>query len=127
MINKRNWTFLVLLQFREAKFSCFELHTLNFLPGWCHGYTCQERLSTFNAIVAMDFHYEMYMTSYNPQKTRLKLLNVEEEHAITVEIYYPKPQRLDIYRQSKSTIPYYPYDHANLLASELDDNWSFST
>ena len=72
--------------------------------GWCHGYTCQERISTFNAIVAIGLHYEMFLTSYNPQKTRLKLLNVKETDAITIEIFYPKPQRLDIYRRSMFTL-----------------------
>ncbi|XP_066917357.1 fibrocystin-L-like [Clytia hemisphaerica] len=66
--------------------------------GWCHGYTCQERVSMFQMIVNMHRHYDLYLTSYNPQKTRLMILNAEEEDAIRLAIYYPKPQRLDIYR-----------------------------
>lgn len=69
--------------------------------GWCHGYTCQERISTFYALVATDKHYEMFLTSYNPQKTRLQLLNAVDTEVIRVEIYYPKPQRLDIYKKGK--------------------------
>ena len=67
--------------------------------GWCHGYTCQERISTFNFIVATGKHYEIFLTSYNPQKTRFQLLNANETDAIRIEIFYPKPQRLDIYRK----------------------------
>lgn len=67
--------------------------------GWCLGYTCSERISTFNTIVAMGYHYELHMTSYNPQKTRLRLLNANETDSMRIEIYYPKPQRLDIYRK----------------------------
>ena len=70
--------------------------------GWCHGYTCQKRISTFNAIIATDKHYEIFFTSYNPQKTRLHLLNSDEADTIRVEIFYPKPQRLDIYRKGKN-------------------------
>ena len=69
--------------------------------GWCHGYTCQERISTFNAIVASGKHYEVFLTSNNPQKMRLQLLNAHDDDVIRVEIFYPKPQRLDIYRKSK--------------------------
>ena len=69
--------------------------------GWCHGYTCQERISTFNALISLDKHYEVFMTSSNPQKTRLRLLNVNESEVISVEIFYAKPQRLDVYRKSK--------------------------
>ena len=66
--------------------------------GWCLGYTCQERLSTFHTVVSIGERYEVYLTSYNPQKTRLMLLNVEKTDGIRVEIYYPKPNRVDVYR-----------------------------
>ena len=70
--------------------------------GWCHGYTCQERVSMFQTAVAINHHYEIYMTSYNPQKTRLMLLNANDEERIRVEIFYPKSQRLDVYKQGKA-------------------------
>ena len=41
------------------------------------------------------------MTSYNPQKTRLKLLNANGKHAILVSIFYPKPHRVDVYKKSE--------------------------
>jgi len=66
--------------------------------GWCHGYTCQERLSKFEIVVATGFHYEVHMTSYNPQQTRLWLLNSDDEDVIRIEIYYPKPERIDVFR-----------------------------
>jgi len=67
--------------------------------GWCFGFTCQERISTFYTVVADQQHYEVYMTSYNPQKTRLFLLNTESEEGNLVEIYYPKPERIDVYKR----------------------------
>lgn len=30
--------------------------------GWCFGYTCQERISTFYAIVATQRNYTLYFT-----------------------------------------------------------------
>ena len=67
--------------------------------GWCNGYTCQERVSMFQTAVTIGNHYEVHMSSYNPQQTRLMLLNANEEESIRVEIFYPKPQRFDIYKK----------------------------
>ncbi len=65
--------------------------------GWCHGYTCQERISTFYTVVASELSYSLHFTSYNPHKTRLHLLNSKMTDSILVSIYYAKPQRLDVY------------------------------
>lgn len=70
--------------------------------GWCHGYTCQERISTFNALVSTGEQYEVFLTSNNPKKIRLMLLNVEESEAVRVEMFYQRPERLDIYRKGKA-------------------------
>uniref|UniRef100_A0A7M5X729 Cadherin domain-containing protein n=2 Tax=Clytia hemisphaerica TaxID=252671 RepID=A0A7M5X729_9CNID len=70
--------------------------------GWCHGYTCQERISTFYTMIVDQQHYEVYMTSYNPQKTRLKMLNAAQNEGILVEIYYPKPNRIDVYKKTSN-------------------------
>lgn len=67
--------------------------------GWCHGYTCQERVSMFQTAVTINNHYEVHMTSYNPQKTRFMLLNANVEERIRIEVFYPKSQRLDVYKQ----------------------------
>lgn len=42
--------------------------------GWCMGYTCQERISTFYSIVAVDYIYEMAMTGTPPQVGSIKRL-----------------------------------------------------
>lgn len=65
--------------------------------GWCHGYTCQKRLSTFNAIVAMEKDYEIYLTSYNPKNMRFMMVDANAEDTILIRLYNPKPQRLDVY------------------------------
>ena len=47
--------------------------------GWCFGYTCQERLSTFFTLVATGIPTEVTFTGTNPQKMRLHLFNAENQ------------------------------------------------
>ncbi|KAG0718998.1 Fibrocystin-L [Chionoecetes opilio] len=65
--------------------------------GWCFGYTCQERISTFYSVVAAGQTYEMAMTSTPPQLLRLHLLHAPPGEAVILRIFFPKPQRYDIY------------------------------
>ncbi|XP_033119895.1 fibrocystin-L-like [Anneissia japonica] len=73
--------------------------------GWCHGYTCQERISTFMAVVASGQTYEMYMSGTNPQHIRLHLLNTRPDQKVVVGIWYANPQRLDVYHQGRYVMP----------------------
>ena len=69
--------------------------------GWCLGYTCQERISTFYGIVATGTNYSLYFTSNEPQKLRLHLLNSDATDAIRIGVFYKRPQRQDVYVNSK--------------------------
>ena len=69
--------------------------------GWCHGYTCQKRLSTFNAIIAMKKDYEIYLTSYNPKNMRFMMVDAQAGDTILIRLYNPKPQRLDVHHNGK--------------------------
>ncbi|XP_022097673.1 fibrocystin-L-like isoform X1 [Acanthaster planci] len=73
--------------------------------GWCHGYTCQERISTLYTIVATGKDYEVYFTSTNPQVLRLHLLNSDENQAVVLGIWYANPQRLDVYYKNEYVTP----------------------
>ncbi|ROT65416.1 putative fibrocystin-L [Penaeus vannamei] len=64
--------------------------------GWCFGYTCQERISTFYAVVATGHVYEMAMTSTPPQVIRFHLLHTDPSEAVLLRMYFPKTQRYDI-------------------------------
>ncbi|XP_063605340.1 fibrocystin-L-like [Penaeus indicus] len=64
--------------------------------GWCFGYTCQERISTFYAVVATGHTYEMAMTSTPPQVIRFHLLHTDPSEAVLLRMYFPKMQRFDI-------------------------------
>ena len=65
--------------------------------GWCFGYTCQERISTFHAMVAIDQTFEIHMTSTPPQHLRYHLLNSADDEFIVVKFWYPKRQQLEIF------------------------------
>jgi hypothetical protein len=51
--------------------------------GWCFGYTCQERLSTFHSIIAIGTMTEIVMTSTPPLHLRYHLLHSQADQAIT--------------------------------------------
>ncbi|XP_067947416.1 fibrocystin-L-like [Watersipora subatra] len=65
--------------------------------GWCSGYTCRKRVSTFMALVATDVHYALYFTSTAPQHLRLTMLNSGPNEMITLEIYNTISNRIDVY------------------------------
>ena len=65
--------------------------------GWCGGYTCQERISTFYGVVAAGVDYQVGLTSTNPQRFRVVLLDAQEDQAVTLGLIYTRPQRLDVF------------------------------
>ncbi|XP_064639845.1 fibrocystin-L-like [Lineus longissimus] len=73
--------------------------------GWCQGYTCQERISTFWALVALEKHYDIYFTSTSPSKLQLRLLQVEPSDTIRVAVFYGLPYRFDVYYQGQYISP----------------------
>lgn len=73
--------------------------------GWCGGYTCQERISTFFTIVATELHYVVALTSTNPQDFALYMLNARPDQAIVTCLIYTNPQRLDVYHNGVYVVP----------------------
>ncbi|XP_049710533.1 fibrocystin-L isoform X3 [Elephas maximus indicus] len=73
--------------------------------GWCAGYTCQRRLSLFHSIVALNKSYEVYFTGTSPQNLRLMLLNVDDNKAVRVGIFFSTLQRLDVYVNNSLVCP----------------------
>ncbi len=73
--------------------------------GWCGGYTCQERISTFFSIVATQLHYVVALTSTNPQDFGLCMLNARPDQAIVTCLIYTNPQRLDVYHNGVYVVP----------------------
>ena len=83
--------------------------------GWCGGYTCQERISTFYGIVAESFTYTIGLTSTNPQNMAIHLLNSRPEEAIVVRVINTNPQRLDVYITRNNRDNYVPPNNARVL------------
>ncbi|XP_078698697.1 fibrocystin-L-like isoform X2 [Branchiostoma floridae x Branchiostoma belcheri] len=65
--------------------------------GWCAGYTCQKRISTFWAVVATEKEYLIHFSGLSPQNLQLQLLNTAPDKSLVVGIYYCRPERLDVY------------------------------
>ncbi|XP_069121982.1 fibrocystin-L-like [Argopecten irradians] len=65
--------------------------------GWCSGYTCRKRLSTFSALVATDKEFVIYFTGTAPQHLRFFLLNSDDTEAVKLSVWYSQPSRRDLY------------------------------
>ena len=83
--------------------------------GWCGGYTCQERISTFYGIVATGVDYKLGLTSTNPQIFRILLLNASPSDVITLCIIYTTSQKLEVVVDNQIIQP----KHTELVNGEL--------
>ncbi|XP_063309061.1 fibrocystin-L-like [Pelobates fuscus] len=64
----------------------------------CNGSNCKEkRVSLFHSIVATNKSFDIYFSTTSPQNVRLMLLNCDSTKSIRVGIFFPNPQRLDVY------------------------------
>jgi len=65
--------------------------------GWCMGYTCLKRLSTFYGIFAMQSYYEVTYAGTNPKDMSYHMLSESEDDMVVIKIWYSSPMRLVIY------------------------------
>ena len=65
--------------------------------GWCNGYTCQKRLSTFMAIVQTRKHIDIFLTSTTPSHMRFRLLNSDASNVAILGLFYTSLQQVDVY------------------------------
>ena len=87
--------------------------------GFCGGYSCQERISTFYFLVAEGLNYTVVLTSTNPQNLALHLLHANDNQTITVAIIYDNPQRLDVYVSENGQDNYIVPNNAYMEDSNL--------
>ena len=73
--------------------------------GWCGGYTCQERISTFYAIVSTGLNYTIRVTGTNPQRANFMLLHASDSQSLRIAYVYNNAQRLDVYVGSEYIVP----------------------
>ncbi|XP_069115224.1 fibrocystin-L-like [Argopecten irradians] len=65
--------------------------------GWCSGYTCRKRLSTFMALVVTGKEYLIHFTGTSPQHLRYFLLNSDDTDSIKLSVWYSQPNRRDLF------------------------------
>ncbi|XP_052063080.1 fibrocystin-L-like [Mytilus californianus] len=73
--------------------------------GWCSGYTCRKRLSTFMALVITEKTYIIHFTGTTPQGMRYFLLNTDDTQSVVLGVWYSKPFRLDVYYKNIHVMP----------------------
>jgi hypothetical protein len=73
--------------------------------GWCNGYTCQKRISTFMALVESGHHYDIYLTSTTPNQIRFRILNADTTIRVSLALYYSSLQEIDVYANSIYVAP----------------------
>jgi len=65
--------------------------------GWCAGYTCLKRLSTFYSIVPVPQHLTIYFMSTVPSKMRWHLLHAADSEAVTIANWRASPNKLRVH------------------------------
>ena len=71
----------------------------------CFGYACQKRISNFYSIVGTNMMYEIHLTSTPPIHMRYRLKHNEGGDAILLKLYFPKPQRIDVFVGERYVAP----------------------
>ncbi|KAK3716577.1 hypothetical protein RRG08_039372 [Elysia crispata] len=64
--------------------------------GWCSGYTCRKRLSTFQGIVALGKVFDIFLSSTNPKKMRFMLMNSNADECVRLSIWSLQQNRLEV-------------------------------
>ncbi|XP_067676837.1 fibrocystin-L-like isoform X2 [Haliotis asinina] len=73
--------------------------------GWCAGYTCQKRISTFHALIPEGDKSDIYFTGTSPHVLRLQLINADNTKSARVGVYYSERHRLDVYVGDNFILP----------------------
>jgi len=64
--------------------------------GWCFGYTCLKRLSTFHATVASNVTYDLAFAGTNPQSLRFAM-PTDPEVRVMLAVWYSSPNKLQVF------------------------------
>jgi hypothetical protein len=83
--------------------------------GWCFGYTCQKRISTFKAMVAPSKNYDIYLSSTPPKQLRFRILNSDSSYKVRLSMYYFTSMRIDLYLNGV----YVPPTNAEYIGSNM--------
>ena len=73
--------------------------------GWCFGYTCQKRISTFLALVVSNHSYDVYLTATPPNKLRFRIIQSNNAFKIRLSMSYTTSNNINVYRASNLMLP----------------------
>ena len=71
----------------------------------CFGYACQKRISNFYSIVGTNMMYEIHLTSTPPIHMRYRLKHNDGGDPVLMKIFFPKPQRIDVFAGERYVAP----------------------
>jgi hypothetical protein len=91
--------------------------------GWCFGYTCQRRISTFFAVLVSNRNYDIYFTSTPPNQLRFRILNADSNFRVRLSMHYSTSNRVDLYKNSKFVEPTNAeYVNGNMVLRDPQNN-----
>jgi hypothetical protein len=65
--------------------------------GWCNGYSCGTRISTFMALIESRHQYLIYLSSTQPNDIRFRIINSNTSIVNILALQYDSLQQIDVY------------------------------
>ncbi|XP_060584412.1 fibrocystin-L-like isoform X2 [Ruditapes philippinarum] len=93
--------------------------------GWCNGYTCLKRISTFIAMILDQTPVDIYFSSTQPDHIRFALIRADPSRCAVVGLYYLNPNRIDVYKNTVSNNDLSKTDYILPKNGEYDTNGNF--
>ena len=95
--------------------------------GWCNGYTCQKRISTFMSIIESKHRYDIYFSSTTPNHMRFRILNSDSSIVSILSLYYDSLQQIDVYANNIYVSPINrDTSYSYLMLTDQTNNVSFT-
>ncbi|CAF3424464.1 unnamed protein product [Rotaria sp. Silwood1] len=96
--------------------------------GWCNGYTCQKRISTFMSLVQSRHRYDVYLSSTTPNHIRFRLLNSDSSIVNILSLYYDSLQQIDVYANNIYVSPVNrDLSYSYLILTDQPNNITFTS
>jgi hypothetical protein len=73
--------------------------------GWCFGYTCQKKISTFLSLIVSNHSYDIYLTATPPNKLRFRIIKSNSAFKIRLSMSYTTSNNINVYKASKLILP----------------------
>ncbi|CAM4838655.1 unnamed protein product, partial [Rotaria magnacalcarata] len=73
--------------------------------GWCNGYSCGMRISTFMALIESNHQYLIYLSSTQPNGMRFRIINSNASIVNILALQYDSLQQIDVYANGNYVPP----------------------